>query len=167
MDTVSHLLQQEGVDGPYAVLVPGTRGEAKKWPISFWGELASLFSEHHVYNVISGTAGEMDMGKAIKESSPSPYTVNLMGKTSLLELAALEKMASLHISSDTGPLHIANAVHTPLIALFGPTLPDRSGPYGNKNSTVLLADNPGTKECRMDTIPVERVFGKAMEMLGK
>lgn len=69
-------------------------------------------------------------------------------------------MASLHISSDTGPLHIANAVHTPLIALFGPTLPDRSGPYGNKNSTVLLADNPGTKECRMDTIPVEGYLEK-------
>lgn len=167
LDTVSKLLKKEGVESPYVVLVPGTRGEAKKWPISCWGELASRFSERHVYNVISGTAGEMDMGKAIRDASPSPYTVNLMGKTSLLELAALEKMASLHISSDTGPLHIANAVHTPIIALFGPTLPDRSGPYGNQNSCVLLADHPGTKECRMDTIPVDRVYEKAMEMLGK
>lgn len=162
---VSDLLKKEGVHSPYVVLVPGTRGESKKWPITYWGELAALFSERHIHQVIAGTAGEMEMGLKIKEYSPSPYTVNLMGKTSLLGLAALERLAALHISSDTGPLHIANAVHTPIIALFGPTLPDRSGPYGNEDSEVLLADHPGTKECRMDTIPVDRVYEKALEML--
>ncbi|MGN0955123.1 glycosyltransferase family 9 protein [Dialister sp.] len=162
---VKKMLTEEGIDGPYVVLVPGTRGEAKKWPIPSWGRLAAALSEHHIYQVISGTASETDMGKAIQELSPSSYTVNLMGKTSLLQLAALERMASLHISSDTGPLHIANAVHTPMIALFGPTLPDRSGPYGNPDSVVLLADHPGTKECRMDTIPVEKVLSQALDIL--
>ena len=109
----------------------------------------------------------MPMGEAIRKLSPSPYTVNLMEQTNLLELAALEKMAALHISSDTGPLHIANAVHTPIIALFGPTLPDRSGPYGNDNSHVLLAEHPGTKECKMSSIPVEKVYRMIRDVLRK
>lgn len=164
-DQVKKMLSEEGIEGPYVVLVPGTRGEAKKWPVPFWGKLVDELSKRGIYNVISGTAGEMEMGKAIKELSPSSHTVNLMGRTNLLQLAALERLASLHISSDTGPLHIANAVHTPILALFGPTLPDRSGPYGNPDSHVLLANHPGTKECRMDTIPVEKVLHKALDIL--
>ena len=165
METVKALLKKEGVSRSYVVLVPGTRGEAKKWPIAYWGELAKELSERGIYNIIAGTAGEMEMGEQIKAASPSSYTVNLMGKTSLLELTALEKRASLHISSDTGSLHIANAVHTPLIALFGPTLPGRNGPYGNPGNIVLLAEKLGTKECRMDTISVNQVLKEALHIL--
>lgn len=164
-ETIFSLLKKEGVIGRYVVLVPGTRGERKKWPISHWGELAKKLAEQKVYTVIAGAPNEMEMGEAIKALSPSPYTVNLIGKTSLLELAALEKKAALHISCDTGPLHIANAVKTPIIALFGPTLPDRSGPYGNSNSHVILAKDPGSENCRMDTISVEEVYEMAMKML--
>ncbi|WP_296953950.1 glycosyltransferase family 9 protein [uncultured Dialister sp.] len=163
--SVSNLLLEKGVQKPYVVLVPGTRGEVKKWPVQNWGILAAKFSSQKIYNIVAGSKSEIEMGRAIQEYSSSPYTINLMGKTSLLELAALEKMAGLHISSDTGPLHIANAVHTPIIALFGPTLPDRSGPYGNPHCHVFLADHSGTKESHMDTIPVEPVYSKALEML--
>lgn len=167
METVSSLLHSHGVHGSYVVLIPGTRGDYKKWPIEYWGELAKKLADDQITTVIAGTKGEMDMGKAIKKISPSPYTVNLMGETNLLELAALEKMAALHISCDTGPLHIANAVHTPIIALFGPTLPDRSGPYGNDNSHVILAENPGTEKCRMSTISVSQVYQMVKTVLGK
>lgn len=164
-ERVTSLLDSHGIHGSYVVLVPGTRGEHKKWPIEYWGALAKRLAQQKISAVIAGTKGEMDMGKAIKNISTSPYTVNLMGETNLLELAALEQKAALHISSDTGPLHIANAVHTPIIALFGPTLPDRSGPYGNDNSHVILAEHPGTKECRMDTISVDSVYDMAMKVL--
>ena len=164
METVSSLLHSHGVHGSYVVLIPGTRGDYKKWPIEYWGELAKKLADDQITTVIAGAKGEMDMGKAIKKISPSPYTVNLMGETNLLELAALEKMAALHISCDTGPLHIANAVHTPIIALFGPTLPDRSGPYGNDNSHVILAENPGTEKCRMNTISIERVYQSIVDI---
>ena len=90
-----------------------------------------------------------------------------MGQTNLLELAALEKMAALHISSDTGPLHIANAVHVPIIALFGPTPHKRNGPYGNSNCHFLIADHPLTKECRMRSIPVDRVYQLVQDILKK
>lgn len=166
-ESVREKLAAAGVGGRYAVLVPGTRGEFKKWPIAYWGELAAKFAEKGIHTVISGAPSEADMGREIKALSASPYTVDFIGKTNLLELAALDEMAALHISCDTGPLHIANAMQTPLIALFGPTLPGRSGPYGNPNADVLLAENPGTEACRMDTIPVEKVFDLSMRKLGK
>ena len=167
METVTALLRSHNVHGGYVVLVPGTRGENKKWPIEYWGELAKKLAGDQITTVIVGTKGEMDMGKAIKQISPSAYTVNLMGETNLLELIALEKKAALHISGDTGPLHIANAVHTPIIALYGPTLPNRSGPYGNDKGYSLIADHPGTKKTQMSTISVEKVYRLALDILKK
>lgn len=163
--TVKQKLAAAGVSGRYAVIVPGTRGEHKKWPVNCWGALAQKLAEKQIYTVISGAPSEADMGREIRALSPSPYTVDLIGQTSLLELAALDEMAALHISCDTGPLHIANAMQTPLIALFGPTLPDRSGPYGNPRADVLLADDPGKEATDMSTIPVESVFELAMKKL--
>lgn len=152
---------------PYVLLVPGTRGEYKKWPIEFWGALSRGLNHEGIYTIVAGSKGEKELGKTIKEFSGSPLTIDLTGRTTLLELCALEKMASLHVSCDTGPLHIANALHTPIIALFGPTLPDRSGPYGNRNSTVLLAPHAGTKECHMSDISTDRVLSECMKKLNE
>ena len=138
----------------------GTRGEEKKWPIEYWGELAKEFSALGIYTVISGTKNEKDLSEKITGYYTSSYIVDFVGETDLLELAALEKMASLHISSDTGPLHIANAMHTPIIALFGPTKADRSGPYGNDNSVILTAGDG-----KMSSIAVSTVYDKAKEIL--
>ena len=128
-------------------------------------ELAKRLAGEKIYTVISGAPSEAEMGKEIRAISPSNYTVDLIGRTNLLELAALDEMAALHISCDTGPLHIANAAQTPLIALFGPTLPGRSGPYGNPNADVLLAENPGRMETDMATISVDQVFELAMKKM--
>ncbi len=165
--SVRAMLAEAGVTGRYVVIVPGTRGEHKKWPIENWGNLAAKLAEENIYTVISGAPSEKEMGETICRLSPSSYTVDLIGKTDLLELAALDEMASLHISCDTGPLHIANAMQTPLIALFGPTLPDRSGPYGNPGADVLLAENPGKETTDMSTIAVDDVFRLAMKKLNE
>ncbi len=157
-ETVRRLLEENGICGRYVVLVPGTRGEHKKWPIPNWGELAKRLADVGIFSVISGSPGEEAMGEEIKKISTSSRTVNLIGKTSLLELCALDEMAALHISGDTGPLHIASAVGVPLIALFGPTLPDRSGPIGNPEGDVLLAENPGKGTTKMETISVGSVY---------
>ncbi len=163
--TMQEKLKAAGVGKRYVVLVPGTRGEHKKWPVAFWGLLAKKLAERKIYTVVSGTVSEKELGKAIRSLSSSPYTVDFTGKTNLLELAALDEMAALHISCDTGPLHIANAMQTPLIALFGPTLPDRSGPFGNPYAEVIMADNPGHETTDMSTISVDSVLEKAMEKI--
>lgn len=63
----------------------------------------------------------------------------MTGQTSLRELAALIKGCKVYISADTGPLHFAAALKKPLVAMYGPTKADRTGPYGSANSTVLLS----------------------------
>ncbi len=164
-ESIREKLKAAGVSGPFVILVPGTRGDHKKWPVEYWGELANKLAAQHIYTIITGAASESQMGTDIQSASPSSYTVNFIGKTNLLELAALDEMAALHISGDTGPLHIANAMKTPIIALFGPTLPDRSGPYGNPDADVLLAESAGKETSDMKTISVEAVFSLAMEKL--
>ena len=164
-ETVRRLLAENGIEGRYVVLVPGTRGEHKKWPLAYWGELAKRLADDGIFSVISGSPGEEEMGEEIKKNSPSSRTVNLIGKTNLLELCALDEMAALHISGDTGPLHIANAMGTPLIALFGPTLPDRSGPIGNPAGEALLAEDPGKETTKMETISVDAVYELARKKL--
>ncbi|MBN2033868.1 MAG: lipopolysaccharide heptosyltransferase II [Deltaproteobacteria bacterium] len=95
----------------------------------------------------------------------NPRPLNLAGKTTLRELAYLYSRCRLMVSTDTGPMHIAAAMGVPVVALFGPTAPRRTGPYG-KNHTVIqenLECSPCfRKRCPhltcMKSITVEKVF---------
>jgi len=98
-------------------------------------------------------------------SRMSEPSLNLSGRTTLRDLACLYRRASLVVTTDSGPMHIAAAVGTPVVALFGPTSPLRTGPYG-KGHEVIRADIPcspcfkkkcETRKC-MDGISVDRVF---------
>jgi len=98
--------------------------------------------------------------------------VNLGGRTTLRELAALYHEASLLVSTDSGPMHLAAAVGTPVVALFGPTDPARTGPYGSGHRVIRtgLACSPCfRKSCSnprcMTEISVEEVLTAAKEML--
>ena len=91
------------------------------------------------YIVLAGGPDDAAKGKKIAEQCHSELVLDMTGKTSLRELAALIKACSFYISADTGPLHFAAALKKPLVAMYGPTKADRTGPYGSKNSTVLLS----------------------------
>jgi ADP-heptose:LPS heptosyltransferase len=65
--------------------------------------------------------------------------INLAGRTTLAELAALLRQARLAITTDTGPMHLACVLGTPVAALFGPTAPWRTGPFGEGHEVVRLA----------------------------
>ncbi len=98
--------------------------------------------------------------------------LNLGGRTSLRELAALYKRAALLVTTDSGPMHIAAAVGTPVVALFGPTDPSRTGPYGF-NHRIIQRKLPCSpcfrKQCTnprcMAEISVEEVFAAVRDML--
>ncbi|MEA5091229.1 MAG: glycosyltransferase family 9 protein [Acidaminococcaceae bacterium] len=125
---------------PYVVLVPGARWETKKWPPEYFAKLAGMFIADGLYVVLAGSKEDERQGEVIKDLANSPREIiNLAGRTSLRELAALIKECRFYVSGDTGPLHIAAALHKPLVAIYGPTRPDRTGPYGNKEATVLVA----------------------------
>ena len=107
------------------------------------------------------------MGEKIRELvGPEPHLLDWIGQTSLRELGALIKEARFYVSGDTGPLHIATALQKPLVTMYGPTRPDRTGPYGNPQATVLVSPVSCAgclkKHCDhwncMGAVPPERVY---------
>lgn len=125
--------------GAYVVIVPGARWRTKEWPIEHYVALAKKITAAGACIVLAGGPDDVAKGKAIAGQCASPLVIDLTGQTSLRELAALIKDCSFYISADTGPLHFAAALKKPLVAMYGPTKADRTGPYGSKNSTVLLS----------------------------
>ena len=127
----------EAVKEPYVVLVPGARWETKKWPIEYFSELAEMILRDGKQVVLAGGPEDTSLGSQITRLSPG--VTDLAGKTGLRELGALIQHSTAYISGDTGPLFIAAAMKRPLIALYGPTRPDRTGPYGSSEAVIIRA----------------------------
>ena len=117
--------------GPYAVLCPGANWLTKRWPVARFAELVRPLRERYgLQTIIAGGPGDLSLGQQI------PDALNLCGQTSLMQLVALMQRASLVVTNDSGPMHIAAALNRPLVALFGPTNPVRTGPFGHPDSVV-------------------------------
>ena len=125
--------------GNYVVIVPGARWWTKEWPVEHYIELTKKITAEGTAVVLAGGPDDAAKGKKIAEGVGGKLALDMTGQTSLRELAALIKGCSFYVSADTGPLHFAAALKKPLIAMYGPTKADRTGPYGSKNSTVLLS----------------------------
>ncbi|MEO6436746.1 MAG: lipopolysaccharide heptosyltransferase I [Tepidisphaeraceae bacterium] len=124
----------------YAVLLPGTNWATKRWPVErFQSLVAPLRDRFGLSSVVAGSPDEFDL--AAQVSAGVAGGINLAGKTSLRQLVALLERADLVIANDSGPMHIAAALARPMVALFGPTNPVRTGPY-RREDTVLRLDLP-------------------------
>ena len=134
------LKKAEAVQNPYVVLVPGARWDTKVWPAENFAKLAGMILRDGKQVVLAG--GPEDVPAAAQITGLTPGVIDLTGKISLRELGALIQHCAIYISADTGPLVIAAAMKKPLIALHGPTRPDRTGPYGDENAVVLKAPVP-------------------------
>jgi lipopolysaccharide heptosyltransferase II len=144
--------------GPVVTLHGGARnGQAKRWPTSHFARLAErLVSEFDALVVLTGAPSEAELAAAIGAECRYPL-LNLLGRTSLAELVALLAVSDLVISGDSGPMHIATAVQTPVIALHGPTDPALSGPMSPDAIVLRRAlwcspcyDASATAECPFD-----------------
>jgi lipopolysaccharide heptosyltransferase I len=119
----------------YAVLLPGSNWAAKRWPAESFAALAPLLRARlGLEPVIAGGAADV----ALTTTIPA---LNLTGKTTLRELVALLEGAALVIANDSGPMHIAAALGRPLVALYGPTSAERTGPH-DRMASVLQLDLP-------------------------
>ena len=87
--------------------------------------------------VLLGSGDDVPKGKALKDHDSSGRVFDYTGRTDLRQLMAAIAESTLYISADTGPLHIANALKKELIALFGPTCPQRTGPYGGNDDAYI------------------------------
>jgi lipopolysaccharide heptosyltransferase I len=133
------LLREAGITSkPCIVLVPGTRWQTKCWPAERFGQLAArLQHQTGLKSVLVGGPDDCAAGDAAVAASLGAAT-NLCGRTSLRQLAALIHRAALVVTADSMPMHMAAALDRPLVALFGPTNPSRTGPYGRKADVLQL-----------------------------
>jgi lipopolysaccharide heptosyltransferase II len=125
----------------WVALVPGARWENKRWPLEHFQELArqlpALAPDLRIA-ILGGKADE-GLGRAIAGVAPE-RCLDLTGRTTLPEMIECLRLCSLVITNDTGPMHVAAALHRPIIALFGPTDPGNTGPYGQRENVIQLSD---------------------------
>jgi lipopolysaccharide heptosyltransferase I len=142
---MAELLRHPGVHGqPYAVLVPGTTWETKHWVPQGFAAVGQYLLRTGRCVVLAGSESERLRCRAVAAACPG--AVDLCGQTSLTELAALLRSASLCVTNDSGPMHLAVAVGRPAVSVFGPTDPVWIGPY-RRPEAVVRADGIGCAPC--------------------
>ena len=126
----------------WIALQPGARWENKRWPVKYFSELVHMLGERfpEARFAVFGSKDDQPLGETIARTAPQKV-LNLCGTTSLPEMIEWVRLCDLLITNDTGPMHVAAAMGKPLIALFGPTEPRRTGPYGQL-ANVLRLDLP-------------------------
>ena len=126
------------LDRPLVVLHPGARWPTKLWPAASWAKLADWLSrEKKLAVVITGSPGDRVLAAQIAAQMQEKVW-NLAGRTSLPELAGVLQRARLAVTADTGPMHLAAALGTRVVAISGPTAPGRTGPFGEGHRVVRL-----------------------------
>lgn len=129
---VSRLLPE----GRFVVLHPGTSVPARAWPAERFARTAALLTEGGHRVVVTGGPSERDLTEVVAAATAA---IDLGGRTTLAELAAVLEAADVVVVGNTGPAHLAAAVRTPVVSLFAPTVPAvRWAPY--RVPTVLLGD---------------------------
>ncbi len=133
-------LAAKGIEAgePYAVIVPGSRWETKNWhPERFAQAVAHIQSELKISAVLSGSPAEADLCQHIARSC-TPAPAILAGEIGLTEWVALLGGAAVVLCNDSAALHLTVALGRPMVTVFGPTNPKRTGPYGQQ-ANVLQA----------------------------
>lgn len=136
-----------GPEERLVALVPGASSPIKQWSAGHFSALADILArEHAVKTVIAGGPDDVRLAEEIAgRAATGP--LKLAGKLDILELGALLERCSVVVSGDTGPMHVATAVGTPVVGLFGPTDPARTGPVGHGH-IVLQAQGVSCVPCR-------------------
>ena len=172
------LLAEQGLAGrPYVHIHPASRWLFKCWPAGKMAELADALAARGLSIVLTAApdAKERAMIDEMRAAVRSPV-VDLSGQLSLKELAALAERAKLFVGVDSAPMHIAAAMGTPTVALFGPSGDIEWGPWRTAHRIVTSTYHP-SRPCGLDgcgggkisecltTLPVERVLAACDELL--
>lgn len=161
----AEILREQG--RPWIAVAPGAASDLKRWPLEKFGEIIRRIVRGGYGNVLLlGGAENRAHVEMLKEWISCPF-LDLVGKTSLPDLAAVLERSAVLISNDSGPMHLAAAVGIPVVAIFGPSDAKRYGPYGDRHKVVRLdlpcspcgkAQCPlGTHACMRD-LDVEKVW---------
>ncbi|MDP2928832.1 MAG: lipopolysaccharide heptosyltransferase II [Candidatus Omnitrophota bacterium] len=175
-ENLDKFLKQNGVRDTdrIAVLCPGGNWDPKRWPKENFAKLADMMIESlGVKIILSGADKDIGLVEKIKSMMKNIPVISC-GVTTIKELGRLLERADLVIANDSGPMHLAVAMKTNVIALFGPTSPLLTGPYGKGSYAVLWKaegcevpcyDVACTDNRCMKLITVEDVFKEAEKFL--
>jgi len=145
--------------GRYAILNPGAAWPNKRWPTSRLAAIAvELHKRHALASVAVWGPGEEPLAREVVDKSEG--VALLSPPTTIADVVALARGASLYLSGDTGPAHIAAAVGTPIVGIYGPTRPSRNGPWSPDDVTVSRADVcqcHHLRQCRLKTMCLEDI----------
>ena len=147
---------------PILINVGASKPE-NRWPPERFGELARRCAVELERSIcVTGGPADREAGERAWSSLAGLDEVrNLVGATSLRQLIALARRARLFVGCDTGPMHLAAAARTPVVALFGPANPGRTGPWGELNRVVRAPGLSGS----MEDVGVDLVFSAVSELL--
>ena len=177
-NSADRLLDQLGVHGSQSMVIlqPGARYWFKAWPLERYAELADrLTSQHGCRVLIGGSDQDIEPAQQIRQMAKSS-PINAAGRTTIKQFAAIVKKSALFVGSDSGAMHIASAVGTPVVALFGPSNPREWGPRGGavevlyKELDCRSCFHPtcirGEENC-MRLITVDEVMSASSRLMGR
>lgn len=155
-------------DERFALMAPTAGWGAKQWPAERYGALAALLAKTGVRTLVNESSASDEVAARVVETSGGAAVAI---PCSIGDLIALIRRASVVIAGDTGPLHLAAALERPVVGLFGPTDPERNGPYGRRSRTLRHASSRRDHTRRTETeeglmqIKVSEVEEATMAML--
>ena len=149
---VNDLLREHGVSGPFVVLAPGSVWATKRWP--YYPALAQRVAAR-LPVVVIGSKDDQEQSDAIASVVPPDRFVSAVGRLPLLGSAELIGRARALVSNDSSPTHMASALGTPTVTIFGPTVPDfgfgplapRSTVLGHRALDCRPCDRHGPRRC--------------------
>ena len=136
-----------------------------KQPQKSWLKLLEHFAPStDIECILIGGPEESELGERLKAEAPGAV-VDLCGKINLEDTASVLRLCSLVVSGDTGPAHIARAVGTQVVGLYGPTLLARSGPYGNEHLSLSNTAECSCQSKKVCSFKQSPTAGKCMEAI--
>jgi predicted lipopolysaccharide heptosyltransferase III len=177
-NSADRLLDQLGLQRSQSIVMlqPGARYWFKAWPPERFAELADrLTFQYGCQVLIGGSHQEGDLAQQIQQMAKS-RPISMAGRTTMKQFAAIAKKSALFVGNDSGAMHIASAVGTPVVALFGPSSPVEWGPRGGATEVIYkgldcrTCFHPtcprGEQNC-MKLIAVDEVMSASGRLMGR
>ena len=135
-EAAERMIGEMGLEGGFAVVNPAAGWPSRLWPLERFAAIAEHLGRKWNLPTMVAWAGDREHAMAERVAAGSGGYARLPPATRLLEFGAITRRARLFVSSDTGPLYLAAAFGTPCVGLFGPTLAERTRPYGPQHIAI-------------------------------
>ena len=161
---------EAGEGKPFFLLAPAAGWGAKQWPAECFGALARALGERGFAVLVNAASSVEPVSQAVAVASGGVARVVCC---SVAELMTLTRRAAVVVGGDSGPVHLAAALGTPVVALYGPTDPERNGPWGpgavrvlRDRSSVTSHKRTAAAEAGLARITVEEVVAAVLQGMG-